>query len=293
MLLNDSLELIGNTPLIKLKGYNNIYAKIEKNNLSGSIKDRPAFWMLKKLFEDGKLHKGDTIIEPTSGNMGISLAALSNIFEINCIIVMPKSMSFERRKLIKDYSATLVLVDGGMKECVIKAKQLNKQIENSIIVDQFNNVNNMLSHYQTTIKEILNDLEDVDVIIDGIGTSGTISGMGIYIKDNNLNIEVIGIEPYSSPLISKKRSGAHHIQGIGANFVPPLFDHSLVSKIMLIKDEEAIECARKIVRSNGLLVGISSGANLAAALKLQEQTDYQNKKIVVIFPDSGERYTWE
>lgn len=293
MLLNDSLELIGNTPLIKLKGYNNIYAKIEKNNLSGSIKDRPAFWMLKKLFEDGKLHKGDTIIEPTSGNMGISLAALSNIFEINCIIIMPKSMSFERRKLIKDYSATLVLVDGGMKECVIKAKQLNKQIENSIIVDQFNNVNNMLSHYQTTIKEILNDLEDVDVIIDGIGTSGTISGMGIYIKDNNLNIEVIGIEPYSSPLISKKRSGAHHIQGIGANFVPPLFDHSLVSKIMLIKDEEAIECARKIVRSNGLLVGISSGANLAGALKLQEQTDYQNKKIVVIFPDSGERYTWE
>lgn len=293
MLLNDSLELIGNTPLIKLKGYNNIYAKIEKNNLSGSIKDRPAFWMLKKLFEDGKLHKGDTIIEPTSGNMGISLAALSNIFEINCIIIMPKSMSFERRKLIKDYSATLVLVDGGMKECVIKAKQLNKQIENSIIVDQFNNVNNMLSHYQTTIKEILNDLEDVDVIIDGIGTSGTISGMGIYIKDNNLNIEVIGIEPYSSPLISKKRSGAHHIQGIGANFVPPLFDHSLVSKIMLIKDEEAIECARKIVRSNGLLVGISSGANLAGALKLQEQSDYQNKKIVVIFPDSGERYTWE
>lgn len=293
MLLNDSLELIGNTPLVKLKGYNNIYAKIEKNNLSGSIKDRPAFWMLKKLFEEGKLHKGDTIIEPTSGNMGISLAALSNIFEINCIIIMPKSMSFERRKLIKDYSATLVLVDGGMKECVIKAKQLNKQIENSIIVDQFNNVNNMLSHYQTTIKEILNDLEDVDVIIDGIGTSGTISGMGIYIKDNNLNIEVIGIEPYSSPLISKKRSGAHHIQGIGANFVPPLFDHSLVSKIMLIKDEEAIECARKIVRSNGLLVGISSGANLAAALKLQEQTDYQNKKIVVIFPDSGERYTWE
>lgn len=266
MLLNDSLELIGNTPLIKLKGYNNIYAKIEKNNLSGSIKDRPAFWMLKKLFEDGKLHKGDTIIEPTSGNMGISLAALSNIFEINCIIVMPKSMSFERRKLIKDYSATLVLVDGGMKECVIKAKQLNKQIENSIIVDQFNNVNNMLSHYQTTIKEILNDLEDVDVIIDGIGTSGTISGMGIYIKDNNLNIEVIGIEPYSSPLISKKRSGAHHIQGIGANFVPPLFDHSLVSKIMLIKDEEAIECARKIVRSNGLLVGISSGANLAGEI---------------------------
>ena len=293
MLLNDSLELIGNTPLIKLKGYNNIYAKIEKNNLSGSIKDRPAFWMLKKLFEDGKLHKGDTIIEPTSGNMGISLAALSNIFEINCIIIMPKSMSFERRKLIKDYSATLVLVDGGMKECVIKAKQLNEQIENSIIVDQFNNVNNMLSHYQTTIKEILNDLEDVDVIIDGIGTSGTISGMGIYIKDNNLNIEVIGIEPYSSPLISKKRSGAHHIQGIGANFVPPLFDHSLVSKIMLIKDEEAIECARKIVRSNGLLVGISSGANLAGALKLQEQSDYQNKKIVVIFPDSGERYTWE
>ncbi len=292
MLLNDSLELIGDTPLIKLKGYNNIYAKIEKNNLSGSIKDRPAYWMLKKLFEDGMLHKGDTIIEPTSGNMGISLAALSNIFEINCIVVMPKSMSFERRKLIKDYSATLILVDGGIKECVAKAKQLNEQIKNSIIVDQFNNKNNMLSHYQTTIKEILNDLKDVNVIIDGIGTSGTISGMGKYVKEKNLDIEVIGVEPYSSPLISLKRSGVHHIQGIGANFLPPLFDQALVNRIMLIKDEEAIECAKKIVLSNGLLVGISSGANLACAIKLQKQKKYQNKKIVVIFPDGGERYSW-
>lgn len=296
MLLNSIIELIGNTPLVKLnkcvEKSNFIYAKIEKNNLSGSIKDRASLQMLLDLFEQGKIKEGSTIIEPTSGNTGIALAALSNYFSLNCLIVMPSSMSLERRKLIQDYGAKLILVDGGMKECKEKAEQLNQEIEDSIIVGQFDNLSNPKSHYLNTAKEIFADLEDVDVIVCGIGTGGTISGIGRYIKENNKKVELIGVEPFSSPLITKKVAGPHKIQGIGANFIPNILDQSVIDKMFLVKDEEAIATSRDILKKEGLLVGISSGACLYCAKSLAKEKCYLNKKFVVIFPDSGERYSW-
>lgn len=297
MLYENVLGLIGNTPMVKLSNINfelnsKLYAKIEKNNLSGSIKDRACYQMIISLINEGKLKKGSTIIEPTSGNTGIGIACLCNYFSLNCIIVMPESMSLERRKLIKDFNGKLELVQGGMKECKERANELNKEIPDSIILGQFDNENNVKAHYFYTAKEILNDLPDVDVIICGIGTGGTISGIGKYIKDNNLNIEVIGVEPKSSPLITLKRAGKHKIQGIGANFIPSILDQSVISKMVLVSDEEAIECSRELVKKEGLFVGISSGANYAAAKQLINDPIYKNKKILMIFPDSGERYSW-
>lgn len=297
MLYENVLGLIGNTPMVKLSNINfelnsKLYAKIEKNNLSGSIKDRACYQMIISLINEGKLKKGSTIIEPTSGNTGIGIACLCNYFSLNCIIVMPESMSLERRKLIKDFNGKLELVQGGMKECKERANELNKEIPDSIILGQFDNENNVKAHYFYTAKEILNDLPDVDVIICGIGTGGTISGIGKYIKDNNLNIEVIGVEPKSSPLITLKKVGKHKIQGIGANFIPSILDQSAISKMVLVSDEEAIESARELVKKEGLFVGISSGANYAAAKQLIKDPIYKNKKILMIFPDSGERYSW-
>lgn len=297
MLYENVLGLIGNTPIVKLSNINlefnsSLYAKIEKNNLSGSIKDRACYQMIISMINEGKLKKGSTIIEPTSGNTGIGLACLCNYFSLNCIIVMPESMSLERRKLIRDFNGKLELVQGGMKECKERAYELNKEIPDSIILGQFDNENNAKAHYLYTVREILNDLPDVDVIICGIGTGGTISGIGKYIKDNNLNIEVIGVEPKSSPLITLKRAGKHKIQGIGANFIPSILDQSVISKMVLVSDEEAIECSRELVKKEGLFVGISSGANYAAAKQLINDPIYKNKKILMIFPDSGERYSW-
>ena len=297
MLYENVLGLIGNTPMVKLSNINfelnsKLYAKIEKNNLSGSIKDRACYQMIISLINEGKLKKGSTIIEPTSGNTGIGIACLCNYFSLNCIIVMPESMSLERRKLIRDFNGKLELVQGGMKECKERANELNKEIPDSIILGQFDNENNVKAHYFYTAKEILNYLPDVDVIICGIGTGGTISGIGKYIKDNNLNIEVIGVEPKSSPLITLKRAGKHKIQGIGANFIPSILDQSVISKMVLVSDEEAIECSRELVKKEGLFVGISSGANYAAAKQLINDPIYKNKKILMIFPDSGERYSW-
>ena len=297
MLYENVLGLIGNTPIVKLSNINlefnsSLYAKIEKNNLSGSIKDRASYQMIISMINEGKLKKGSTIIEPTSGNTGIGLACLCNYFSLNCIIVMPESMSLERRKLIRDFNGKLELVQGGMKECKERANELNKEIPDSIILGQFDNENNVKAHYFYTAKEILNDLPDVDVIICGIGTGGTITGIGKYVKDNNLNIEVIGVEPKSSPLITLKRAGKHKIQGIGANFIPSILDQSVISKMVLVSDEEAIECSRELVKKEGLFVGISSGANYAAAKQLINDPIYKNKKILMIFPDSGERYSW-
>lgn len=297
MLYENVLGLIGNTPMVKLSNINfelnsKLYAKIEKNNLSGSIKDRACYQMIISMINEGKLKKGSTIIEPTSGNTGIGLACLCNYFSLNCIIVMPESMSLERRKLIKDFNGKLELVQGGMKECKERANELNKEIPDSIILGQFDNENNVKAHYFYTAKEILNDLPDVDVIICGIGTGGTISGIGKYVKDNNLNIEVIGVEPKSSPLITLKKVGKHKIQGIGANFIPSILDQSAISKMVLVSDEEAIESARELVKKEGLFVGISSGANYAAAKQLIKDPIYKKKKILMIFPDSGERYSW-
>lgn len=297
MLLDNVIELIGNTPLVNLSKINkennsHLFAKVEKNNLSGSIKDRACLQMIEDLFKENKIKEGSTIIEPTSGNTGIGLACLCNAYNLKCIIVMPESMSLERRKIIRDYNATLELVDGGMKECKQKALELAKKIPNSIIMGQFDNVNNPIAHYIHTAKEIVADLPDVDVVIAGIGTGGTITGIGRFIKDNNLKIEVIGVEPQSSPLISKNIAGTHKIQGIGANFIPSILDQTVIDKIILVSDDEALSSAKELVRKEGLFVGISSGASFAAAKKLLQNPNYLNKKIVMIFPDSGERYTW-
>lgn len=297
MLLKNVIELIGNTPLVNLSHINKeydskLYAKIEKNNLSGSIKDRACLEMITSLINQGKLKKGSTIIEPTSGNTGIGLACLCNAYSLNCIIVMPESMSLERRKLIKDYNARLELVSGGMKECKEKAEELKNKIPNSIVLGQFDNEYNPLAHYKYTAKEIFKDLPEVDVIICGIGTGGTISGIGKYVKDHKLNTEIIGVEPKSSPLITNNLVGQHKIQGIGANFIPKILDKNVIDKMMLVSDEDAINSSRELVKKEGLFVGISSGAVFAAAKELINQEKYKNKKIVMIFPDSGERYSW-
>jgi len=297
MVLENTLELIGNTPVVKMNRIAegcaaSVYAKIEKNNLSGSLKDRAALQMIRDLFDQGKLHQGDTIIEPTSGNTGIALACLANSFDLKCIIVMPEKMSLARRKLIADYGAELVLVSGGMKECKEKAEQLQNQIEGSFIVGQFDNPSNVKAHYERTAKEILSDLPDVRVIVAGIGTGGTISGIGKYVKDHHLDVEVIGVEPFSSPLITLKKAGPHRIQGIGANFIPSILNQEVISKIALVKDEDALAMAKELVRKESLFVGISSGAAMKVALDLAAENQYAGKKIVAILPDSGERYEW-
>ena len=248
--------------------------------------------MIRDLFDQGKLHRGDTIIEPTSGNTGIALACLANSFDLKCIIVMPEKMSLARRKLIADYGAELVLVSGGMKECKEKAEQLQNQIEGSFIVGQFDNPSNVKAHYERTAKEILSDLPDVRVIVAGIGTGGTISGIGKYVKDHHLDVEVIGVEPFSSPLITLKKAGPHRIQGIGANFIPSILNQEVISKIALVKDEDALAMAKELVRKESLFVGISSGAAMKVALDLAAENQYAGKKIVAILPDSGERYEW-
>ena len=298
MLYENVLGLIGNTPIVKLSNINsrlgaNLFAKIEKNNLSGSIKDRCCYEMILSLIKENKIINGSTIIEPTSGNTGIGLACLCNYFSLKCIIVMPEGMSLERRKLIQDYNAELVLVSGGMTECKLKAEELKNTIPNSIILNQFDNENNYKSHYLYTAKEIFTDLPDVDIIICGIGTGGTITGIGKYIKDNNLNTKIIGVEPEASPLISLNKSGVHKIQGIGANFIPSILDRNVIDEIVLVSDEEAITSARELVKIEGLFVGISSGANYACAKKLLTKQEFKNKKILMIFPDSGERYSWK
>jgi cysteine synthase A len=293
MRLDSVEELIGNTPLVRLTKLfeEEVYAKIEKNNLTGSIKDRPSLNMLKVLIEQGKIKANDTIIEPTSGNTGISLASLANRYELNCIIVMPTSSSLERRKLIESYNAKIVLVEGGMDECVKKAKQLNKQIINSHIIGQFINKDNYLSHYFTA-KEIISDFPDVEVIICGIGSGGTITGVGKYVKENNFNIEIIGVEPLESPLITKKYSRKHKIQGLGPDFIPEILDQSVIDKMVLVSEDDAIYCAKLITKKEGLLVGISSGALVSCVKQLLQDNAYKNKKIVMIFPDTGERYSW-
>lgn len=297
MLYENVLGLIGNTPLVKLnnitKGCDaNIYAKVEKYNISGSIKDRAAYQMIVDLIEEGKIKEGSTLIEPTSGNTGIGLACLANYFNMKCIIVLSSAMSLERRTAILNYGAELVLVDGGMKECVAKANELNKQIPGSVIVGQFDNPSNVKAHYLTTGKEIYNDLKDVDVVIAGIGTGGTITGIGKYFKENKPSVEIIGYEPASSPLITKGVANPHKIQGIGANFIPSILDLKYIDKVLTVEDDDAINVAKDLLKKESLFVGISSGGALALALRLAKEKEYKGKNIVVIFPDSGERYSW-
>lgn len=302
MLYNNTLELVGNTPIVRLgkieKKFNlnekiKLFGKVEKNNPIGSVKDRPVKQMLLDLFESGKLKEGSTIIEPTSGNTGIAMAAIGSYLKLNVIIVMPSSMSQERRKLIKDYGAKLELVDGGMSVAVERANQLNNEIKDSVIPGQFINQSNVKAHYNYTAPEIFKDIPDIDYIVAGIGTGGTATGIGKYILDNNKQTKVVGVEPESSPLLTKGKASPHKIQGIGANFIPEILDQKVISEIIDVSDDNAINTARDICLTEGLLVGISSGASVYGAVELSKKIEVNKEiKIVSILPDTGERYTW-
>ena len=302
MIYNNVLELVGNTPILRLekieKKFNlneriKLFGKVEKNNPIGSVKDRPVKQMLLDLFESGKLKEGSTIIEPTSGNTGIAMAAIGSYLKLNVIIVMPSSMSQERRKLIKDYGAKLELVDGGMSVAVERANQLNNEIKDSVIPGQFINQSNVKAHYNYTAPEIFNDIPDVDYIVAGIGTGGTATGIGKYIVDNKKQTKVVGVEPESSPLLTKGKASPHKIQGIGANFIPEILDQKVISEIIDVSDDNAINTARDICLTEGLLVGISSGASVYGAVELSKKIEVNKEiKVVSILPDTGERYTW-
>ena len=291
------IELIGKTPLVKINKLNDgeafIAAKLESHNPAGSIKDRPAYNMLKRAEEAGLVNKDTVIIEPTSGNTGIGLAMVCAIKGYRMILTMPETMSLERRMLLKAYGAELVLTDGekGMQGAVDKAEELHREIKNSFIPQQFSNPSNPESHVLTTSEEIWNDTEGkVDIIVAGVGTGGTISGIAKGLKAKNSAIKAVAVEPASSRVLAGKPAGSHKIQGIGANFVPENFDRSVADEIIPVTDEDAMDMARKLAAQEGILSGISSGAALWAANELSKRPENKGKLIVVILPDSGERY---
>lgn len=300
MLFKNASELIGNTPLVELtnieKQYSlkaKLYAKVEYFNPTGSVKDRIALSMINDAFNKGLINENSVLIEPTSGNTGIGIAALCAMKNIKCILVMPESMSIERRKLLSIYGAKLVLTEAkeGMGGSIKKAKELEKTIPNAIILGQFDNEANPRIHYLTTGKEIYNDLNGkVDLFIAGIGTGGTISGTGKYLKEKIKDVKIIGVEPLSSPVISQNKKGSHKIQGIGAGFIPSTLDLSIIDKVETCSDEDAFKFARIVPSIEGMLVGISSGASLKVAIEYAKKEENANKNIVVLFPDSGDRY---
>ena len=300
MLFKNASELIGNTPLVELtnieKQYSlkaKLYAKVEYFNPTGSVKDRIALSMINDAFNKGLINENSVLIEPTSGNTGIGIAALCAMKNIKCILVMPESMSIERRKLLSIYGAKLVLTEAkeGMGGSIKKAKELEKTIPNAIILGQFDNEANPKIHYLTTGKEIYNDLNGkVDLFVAGIGTGGTISGTGKYLKEKIKDVKIIGVEPLSSPVISQNKRGSHKIQGIGAGFIPSTLDLSIIDKVETCSDEDAFTFARIVPSIEGMLVGISSGASLKVAIDYAKKEENTNKNIVVLFPDSGDRY---
>ena len=300
MLFKNASELIGNTPLVELtnieKQYSlkaKLYAKVEYFNPTGSVKDRIALSMINDAFNKGLINENSVLIEPTSGNTGIGIAALCAMKNIKCILVMPESMSIERRKLLSIYGAKLVLTEAkeGMGGSIKKAKQLEKTIPNAVILGQFDNEANPRIHYLTTGKEIYNDLNGkVDLFVAGIGTGGTISGTGKYLKEKIKDVKIIGVEPLSSPVISQNKKGSHKIQGIGAGFIPSTLDLSIIDKVETCSDEDAFKFARIVPSIEGMLVGISSGASLKVAIDYAKKEENANKNIVVLFPDSGDRY---
>ena len=293
-------QLIGNTPLFKLNGFMkkydlaaDIYAKVEYFNATGSVKDRIARQMILDAEESGALKPGSTIIEPTSGNTGIGLSAVGTSRGYKVIIVMPDTMSVERRKLMKAYGAQLVLTEGakGMKGAIAKADELHAEIPDSWIAGQFDNPSNWKAHYNTTGPEIEKALEGkVDILVAGVGTGGTITGTGKYLKEKNPDLKVVAVEPASSAVLSGNKSGPHQIQGIGAGFVPKVLDTDIYDEIIPVSNEDAFETGASIGKTEGILVGISSGAALYAALQLAKKEENRGKNIVVIFPDSADRY---
>lgn len=293
-------ELIGNTPLVELTNYENnhglnarLIGKVEYFEPAGSIKDRIAKAMIEEAEANGLLDADTVIIEPTSGNTGIGLAAIAAARGNRIIIVMPDTMSVERRKLMRAYGVELVLTPGaeGMKGAIAKAEELANEYPNSLIPSQFTNPANPAIHYQTTGPEIWEGTGgEVDILVAGVGTGGTISGTGAYLKEQNPDVQVVAVEPADSPVLSEGRSGSHGIQGIGAGFVPETLDTSVYDEVITITNEEAFEAGRELAANDGLLVGISSGAAVAAAAKLAQRPENAGKNIVVILPDTGERY---
>ena len=292
MINNNVLDMIGNTPMIKLNniGNSNLYVKLEKYNPAGSIKDRAVYYMVENLEKNGILKKGDVLVEATSGNTGIALSMIGSLKGYKVIIVMPETMSVERRTLMKAYGAELILTDGslGMKGSIEKMNKLLSENTNYISLKQFDNEYNPLAHYETTGVEIYNQVKDIDIFVCGVGTGGTISGVGKYLKEQNPNIKVVAVEPEGSPVISKNKKGSHKIQGIGAGFIPKNYNENVVDEVMTITDEESYEGVRIMAQKEGILVGISSGANIYAALKLCEM--YPDKKIVTVAPDGIDKY---
>ena len=292
MIYKDGLDLIGNTPMISLDkiGYKNVYVKLEKYNPAGSIKDRIALSMVEGAERKGILNKESVLVEATSGNTGIALSMVGKLKGYKVIIIMPETMSMERRQLVKAFGAELILTEGskGMNGSIEKLNDLLKENKNYVNLGQFENEDNPRIHYEATGPEIYKELPDVDVVIAGIGSGGTISGIGKFLKEKNENVKVIGIEPKSSPLITQKKAGAHKIQGIGANFIPKNYDENIVDKVITVSDEDAFEIVRLMANKLGILVGISSGANIFGSIEISKK--YPDKKIATVAPDGVDKY---
>ena len=292
-------EKIGNTKTVRLynieKKYNlniHLYAKIESTNLTGSIKDRPVFEIVKNMIENKMITDQSILIEATSGNVGISLSYIGKELGIPVVIVMPSSMSKQRREMISNNGAKLVLIDGTMTDCVNYVNELVTNDSRYLCLKQFENPLCVKAHYEHTGVEILNDIKEIDCLVCGIGTSGTIMGCSIYLKGQNPNIKVIGVEPFSSPFINQHIAGKHRIEGIGAGFIPLLYESKYVDAVEEVKDEEAYEKAKELFKEENIFCGISSGAALAGALQYVRKNN-EVKNVVIILPDLGDRYTWD
>lgn len=294
MIYKNSLEMIGSTPILKMNSIDensaDIYVKLEKFNVGGSVKDRAALGMIEKAERDGLLKKGDVIVEPTSGNTGIALAMIGRLKGYKVIIVMPDTMSEERRALIRAYGAELILTDGskGMKGAIEKATELSNK-DGYFMPQQFENSANKEKHYETTAIEILNDIKDLDVFIASVGTGGTVTGISKKLKEEIKELKTVAVEPENSKVLSGGKPGPHKIQGIGAGFIPAIYESKYVDEIIAITDEEAFETAREFAKEEGVLVGISSGSAIAAAKKIAKRLG-KGKKVLAIAPDGGEKY---
>ena len=300
MIYKSAAELIGKTPMLELTNFEKkekidakIIAKLEYFNPAGSAKDRVAKEMIEDAERKGILHEGSVIIEPTSGNTGIGLASVAASRGYRTIIVMPNTMSEERRMIMKAYGAEIVLTDGtkGMSGAIEKAEQLSKKIKDSFIPGQFENPANPAAHRKTTGPEIWEDTDgNVDIFVAGVGTGGTITGVGEYLKEKNPRIKIVAVEPDSSPLLSGGKAGSHNLQGIGANFIPQILNTEIYDEVIRVKDDETFKRAREIGKTEGILVGISSGAAVHAAVMLAKKPENKGKNIVVLLPDTGDRY---
>lgn len=292
MIYYDALDLVGNTPILNLGkiGYPNVFVKLEKSNPGGSIKDRAALYMIEGAEQKGILNKDSVLVEATSGNTGIGLAMAGKLKGYKVIIIMPDTMSVERRQLVKAFGAELILTEGskGMAGSIEKANELLEANSNYVCLGQFDNQDNPRAHYETTGPEILKEVENVSTVVAGIGSGGTIVGIGKFLKEKKENVKVVGIEPKSSPLITENQAGPHKIQGIGANFIPSIYDEDIVDRVIAISDEDSYETVRLMANKLGILVGISSGANIFGAMKLADENP--EEVIVTVAPDGVDKY---